>query len=826
MRRPPNLPRPAKGRALAPRAILLGSIAATALLGGAVRLAAQEAPSPAADATRGEPAPRADARSEAPEEAPRPLRPDDLVTMDFQDVELPTLIKFVSEITGKNFVVDEKVRGKVSVVSPTRITVDEAYRVFQSVLQVKGFAVVDTGPVVKIIPTKDVKGSGLPVEGGNGESETFVTRLVPLRHLEAAQAAQVLQPLVSRDGLVSAYPPTNSLIVIDSQVNLSRLSRLIRELDVAGQERAVEVIPLRHANATDIAGILRDTIEEGRRSGAVGGPAPGTSTTIPGVPASAIGPSAARGEAGGLRVVPDDRSNAIVVIGSELEIRQARALVKKLDVALPRGSGRVNVYSLRHANAVDMVAVLADLVGTSSAFGGRRDSLPGRSVTQGGGRFGGFPRSVLGDRSAGAAPGSPGSGAMGGGMGGGLSGFGGAYGNRGSGGGGAFGGPGGFGGGTASAGSGPPAIEFESGVRITADPATNSLVISAAPQDYAVLREVIERLDVARRQVLVEAIIFEVSLAKAKELGIELQGGAQVGDMIALGRTNLKNITNLNNAIATGDVGGLSTIGGLLGALISKQKLKLADGTEIPAQAAVISALENETGVNVLSAPTILTTDNEEAEIVVGQNVPFVTSRATNETNLSNTFSQIDRRDVGITLRLTPQISEGDTVRLLLFEEVSALVKTPLPEVLQLGPTTTVRSATTNVVVRDSDTVAIGGLISDRLDNAQSGVPYLTDIPVVGNLFKYQEKQKEKVNLIILLTPHIVRDPDQMLQVSEGEKARFRQAMVGNGRFAGTQGSLAPRRPPAPVETIDGGVLLPAEGVAAGAGDTLLPGGR
>ncbi|MFM7737149.1 MAG: type II secretion system secretin GspD [Alphaproteobacteria bacterium] len=779
-----------------------------------------------------EPAGRGTAREEAPEEAPRPLRPDDLVMMDFQDVELPTLIKFVSEITGKNFVVDEKVRGKVSIVSPTRITVDEAYRVFQSVLQVKGFSVVDTGPVVKIIPTKDVKGSGMPTEAGSGESESFVTRLVPLRHLEAAQAAQVLQPLVSRDGLVSAYPPTNSLIVIDSEVNISRLSRLIRELDVPGQERAVEVIPLRHANASDISGILRDAIEEGRGrvGGGGGGTSPGTTSAIPGIPASASGPSAQRADGGGLRVVPDDRSNAIVVIGSALEIRQAKALVAKLDVALPRGGGRVNVYSLRHANAIDMVSVLADLVGTTSAFGGQRQSLPGRSVTQGGGRFGNYPNSVIGNRSAGAAPGAnafgggmgsgmgggfgAGGGGMGGGMGGGLSGFGGGFGNRG----------GGFGGGTASAGNGPPAIEFESGVRITADPATNSLVISAAPQDYAVLREVIERLDVARRQVLVEAIIFEVSLSKAKELGIELQAGAQVGDMVALGRTNLKNITNLNNAISTGDVGGLSTIGGLLGALLSKQKLKLADGTEIPAQAAVISALENETGVNVLSAPTILTTDNEAAEIVVGQNVPFVTSRATNETNLSNTFSQIDRRDVGITLRLTPQISEGDTVRLLLFEEVSALVKTPLPEVLQLGPTTTVRSATTNVVVRDSDTVAVGGLISDRLDNAQSGVPYLTDIPVVGNLFKYQEKQKEKVNLIILLTPHIVRDPDQMLAVSEAEKARFRQAIVGRG--SGTQGSLAPRRRPAPADTIDGGVLLPAEGVAAGERDTLLPGDR
>ena len=203
--RTPRAPRPTTRRARPGRTPLL----AFALLGGlgllatAARPGAEEAPA----GENGRPAPAA--REVAPDDAPRPLRPDDLVMMDFQDVELPTLIKFVSEITGKNFVVDDKVRGKVSVVSPTRITVDEAYRVFQSVLQVKGFSVVDTGPVVKIIPTKDVKGAGLPIERDNdAPSETFVTRLVPLRHLEAAQAAQVLQPLVSRDGLVSASAPT------------------------------------------------------------------------------------------------------------------------------------------------------------------------------------------------------------------------------------------------------------------------------------------------------------------------------------------------------------------------------------------------------------------------------------------------------------------------------------------------------------------------------------------------------------------------------------------------------------------------------------------
>ena len=221
--------------------IVLTALAVAAWLGTTPVPAQDEAPPPPP------PAPGSDA-------APRPLRPDDLVVMDFQDVELPTLIKFISEITGKNFLVDDKVKGKISVISPSKITVDEAYRVFQSVLQVKGFAVVDTGPVVKIIPTKDVKGAGLPVGEAPGEpSEAYTTRLVPLRHLEAAQAAAVLQPLVSRDGMITAYPPTNSLIVIDGALNISRLMQLIQELDIPGQERTIEMITLRHAYAADVS---------------------------------------------------------------------------------------------------------------------------------------------------------------------------------------------------------------------------------------------------------------------------------------------------------------------------------------------------------------------------------------------------------------------------------------------------------------------------------------------------------------------------------------------------------------------------------------------
>ncbi|MDG2303774.1 MAG: type II secretion system secretin GspD [Candidatus Binatia bacterium] len=705
--------------------------------------------------------------------------------MDFQDVELPTLVKFISEITGRNFLMDEKVQGRVSVVSPKEITVKEAYQVFQSVLQVKGFTLVASGPITKIIPIKDAKATHLPLADDGEGNDIFVTQIVPLLHIAADAAAALLQPLVSREGLISAYAPTNSLIVIDTGSNISRLMNIIQQLDVPGQERTVEVIPLHYAFSGELASILLDAVEEDvattkpRRSG---------TSAVTNV-ASGNRRSSTAGKKAALKIVPEERSNSIVVIGSPFQIRQVRALIDKLDVPLPRGSGRIQVYALRHADASELVQVLADLLGISVNTPVRQ-SLPGRSVTQGGGRFGNdsssqpFGRSTIGGRNAGS-----------------LGGLGGrtppSAGGRGQ--------------GASSAGTGGGPFELEGDVRVTADPATNSLVIAAAPQDYDTLRGVIQQLDVARPQVLVEAIIFEISLNKARELGIELQGGTSVGDGngVLLGQTNFKNIGALSSALTTGNTAALGAVPGLLGALVSQQVIQLPDGTEVPAGIAMISALEGNSDINVLSSPNILTSDNEEAEIVVGQNVPFVSSRSTNETNLANTFSQIDRRDVGITLRITPQITQGDSVRLFVFQEVSALVPTSEAQVLQLGPTTSLRSTTTTVVVEDGESVAIGGLISDRWTDTQQGVPYLSDIPVLGQLFKFETKTKEKVNLIILLTPRVIQNQKEMRVVADESRLRFRDAVQGReGRFGGTLGSLVPNRLRSlPAE--EGGVLLP-----------------
>ncbi len=729
--------------------------------------------------------------------APHALGPDDLVLMDFQDVELPTLVKFISEITGRNFLLDDKVQGRVSVVSPKEITVREAYQVFQSVLQVKGFTLVESGPITKIIPMKDAKATHLPLSKKGQNNDTFVTQIVPLLHIAADAATALLQPLVSRDGLISAYAPTNSIIVIDTAANISRLMDIITQLDVAGQERTVEVIPLRYAFSGELAAILLDAVEE---SGSTSKPRRSGSSSVTSV-AAGTRKSTTAGKSAALKIVPEERSNSIVVIGSPFQIRQVRALINKLDVPLPRGGGRIQVYGLRYADAVELVQVLADLLGISVSSPVRQ-ALPGRSVTTGGGRFGNggssnqpFGRSVIGGQGAGSLGGlggrnPPSAGTRAGGQ------------------------------GASSAGTGGGAFELEGDVRVTADPATNSLVIAAAPQDYETLRDVIQQLDVPRPQVMVEALIFEITVNKARELGIELQGGTSVGDGngVLLGQTNFKNIGALSSALTTGDTSALAAVPGLLGALVSQQVIQLPDGTEVPAGMAVISALQGSSDINVLSAPNILTSDNEEAEIVVGQNVPFVSSRATNQTNLSNTFSQIDRRDVGITLRITPQITQGDSVRLFVFQEVSALVPTSEAQVLQLGPTTSLRSATTTVVVGDGESVAIGGLINDRWTDTEQGVPYLTDIPVLGQLFTFETKTKEKVNLIILLTPRIVQDQKDMRVLADESRYRFRDSVQGRGgRFGGTMGSLVPNRLRSlPAE--EGGVLLPSVDLGAGPG--------
>jgi general secretion pathway protein D len=655
------------------------------------------------------------------------------ITMDFQDVDIAVLVKFIGEITGKNFVMDERVQGKVTVVSPTRITPDEAYQVFQAVLQVKGFTTVPSGAAVRIIPTKDAKVTSLRTLDslGHAPSEEYVTRLVPLQQVDVGDLIGVVQPMVSPDGLVTAYPQTNALILVDSAANVERLVKLVAELDVASSRRQTLMVALRHAAAAELAETIQQALEDRAMPGgqpAAGKPAPSAQLKA-------------------FKITPDDRTNTLIVSAPPDQLQQIKALVTQLDVPLPPGSGRVNVYYLKYANAEDMLPVLLDVTGAAGGSSGGRPQA--RQPNQQGVGSQGRNRRQSGSslrRSSQNRMQRPV--------------------NQ-----------------PAGQGQQQSAIDFAGDVRITADPATNSLVIAAAPEDFDILRSVIEKLDIRRRQVYVEAIILEVTLDRIRQLGIELQGGIGLPNGVGLGRTNLG---DLNTALTNpGSLPGLVLAG------LSSQTVTLPDGTKVPAQAALLHALDNSNDVNILSAPNILTTDNEEAEIIVGQNVPFVASRATSETNLNNTFATIEREDVGITLRLTPQISEGSMVRLAVFEEVSALVPNPQLDANEVGPTTTVRSASTTINVKDAQTIVIGGLISDSINARESKVPYLAEIPVIGALFKNTERNKNKINLLIFLTPHIIKDERDAAEVSVAERDRFRDLMDSAG---------APRRRPDPLD--------------------------
>jgi general secretion pathway protein D len=346
----------------------------------------------------------------------------------------------------------------------------------------------------------------------------------------------------------------------------------------------------------------------------------------------------------------------------------------------------------------------------------------------------------------------------------------------------------------AESGAAGGAIPLEAPVRITADPATNALIVSATPQDWETLRGVIEALDVRRRQVFVEAIILEVTVDKLRALGVEFRAAGSLDGAEGLAALNL-------GALAGAASDPLS-LSGLLLAAASNQQVTLPNGQSVPARTVLLTALESDSDVNVLSAPNLVTTDNEEAEIVVGRNVPFIASRATDAANLENLFTTIDRQDVGITLRLTPQITADDFVRLIVFEEVSDLdpiASAAVGDPTLVGPTTTIRSASTAVAARDGQTVVIGGLLSDTVRATERGVPYLGRIPVLGQLFRRSDDRRVKTNLLVFLTPHIIASDTEMAETSLRERDRMRAAMPRplRDRQALTAPSWEPRAPEA-----------------------------
>ncbi len=715
---------------------------------------------------------------------PDGLPPQNTVTMNFQNVDIPVLAKFISEITGRNFIIDESVRGKVTIISPSKVTPEQAYSIFQSVLQVKGFTTVQAGKVIKIEPARNVRSnakltqSQTPAESSGDE---YVTRMVRLKNIEAASVIGVIQPMVSHDGLVAAFPGDNTIIVTDDAFNVERLLQIIGALDVRGEQQSIVVIPLRLAFATELAPEIDQLMAA--KMGASSGSSPQMMRPQMGVATSTTGPSM------GYKVIPDERTNCLVVAAPPLQMREIQEIVAKLDVNPPLSTSRIHVYRLKNAQALEMVQVLNNLLNG----GGGPSTL---SPTTGKGSLG---RSSFNDAASGQGGGFGGMGSSGGGMGGmsssasfggSMSGGGGMGGTNGSGGfgGGSSGGGisrgGGSNNGPASASSQGKSIDFSYPVNITADPATNAMVISASPQDWQTLKQIIDDLDTPRVQIFVQAVIVEVSAERQRQLGVNFySNGVGGGSVFGVGALNFGQLQSaISDPLSVTGLGlGLAgnTMCTVSGAALAAATAATGTTTtttttgnlKIPCDVALIMALETDTHADVLSAPTLLTADNEEAMIVVGENLPFVGSASANAGLPGQIFNSVERQNVGITLDIVPQVSEGDYVKLDLYEEVSNVVNGTANNTL--GPTTTIRSASTSVLIQNHRTAVVGGLLAsqDTLDN--QGVPFISDIPVIGNFFSNKSTDKQKDNLIVFLTPHIIRNKSQLRDLALDERQQY-----------------------------------------------------
>ncbi len=589
------------------------------------------------------------------------------VVLNFNEVDISTMVKFISDLTGKNFILDDRVKGKISVYSPSKLSTEEAYNVFISVLELKGFTVVQSGKVAKIVPSSAAKQSGfklLPQGEQAPVNESYVAQVTKLENITAQEAVTFLQPMVSKDGHLSAFGPGNLLLMLDSSINIRKLHGILQTIDTERTREGLEIIYLKNVSAESAATTVRQWLSgsDGKSGGQPVVPG-GSSTTT---------------------VLADQRLNALLVFGTEAAKKTIRDLAVKLDVNPPEASSKVNVYYLENTDATEMAKVLDGVVKGISAQ----------------------------------AAAQPGVGA-------------------------------------------PQASPFDSGkVTITPDKSSNSLVIMASPNDYSNLIQVIKKLDRRSKQVFVQVLIAEVSLDKSSELGLQtgLIGGGNPNSTLT--------VAGMYDPLGTlSTIGGLLTAGGTLTPGVTASPLNVT---------AVLKALDKKGLLNILSTPNILTSDNKEAEINVGENVPF--QGAATQSTIGTTTS-VERKDIGINLKIKPQISEGDYIRMDINQEISA-VKDSKGQAIDL--ITTKRSAKTSVVVKDKETVAIGGLISDTEEETINKVPFFGDIPLLGWLFKTKSKTRKKTNLMILLTPHIVKDAADLAEMTRTQREAFGDAVKKN----------------------------------------------
>ena len=607
-----------------------------------------------------------------------------LIQIDFTDTEIAEFVKYISEITGKNFVLDSKVRGKITIMSPKKVTPEEAYQVFLSVLEVYGYATVQVGTVTKVVPGPEAKTKNPETrlfDAKLSESDKMVTQLLSMDYAKVEDVVKLLQPMISKGSLMVAYSPTNTLIITDVESNIQRLVTILRAIDIHGVGEELTVIPLKYAGAAEMAK-LATTLFESKDSTA----------SRPRVKSKSGNTSTVASSGDVVKIVADERTNSLIVLASKDDTEAIMAFVELLDKEQPTGEGKIQVVYLQNATAEEVVKVLQALPGKQTDTQNKAEA---------------------------------------------------------------------------------PVVSKD--VQISADKATNSIIIVANKEDFAVLRDVIEKLDIPRSMVYIEALIMEVSTDKAFDLGVEWRFGDNFevnGDQAVgfggsggAGSEGAYTLFPSNAEIAAGSASYPSAFSlGVIG-----EAIKIGD-YYFPTIGAVLQAYKNDSDVHILSAPHILATNNEESEIYVGKNVPYVTRQDTSSSSVD--YTSYEYRDVGVTLKITPQISQERLVRLDVFQEVTRLIETAGTTT---QPTTYKRKADTTVIVKDGNTIVIGGLIDESTEGGTYKVPCLGDIPWLGWAFRSMSEKREKTNLYVFLTPRIIQTPEEANAISEKKIEAIKQ---------------------------------------------------
>lgn len=611
--------------------------------------------------------------------------PETIESFDFPNVEITDLIKAIGELTGKNFIIDPGVRGKITITAPTKITVAEAYKAFLSALAINGFTVVPSGSFLKVKSARNAQRDNIETYSGAyyPNADQMITRIIHLKHISASQVNRDLRILPSKDGEMNIYEPTNSIIISDYGSNIDRVMKIISQLDVPGFEEQLEVIPVKYAKSKDLADLVDKIVNKGNKPQ---GSAPGTFTA--GVPrfSRSAGATSQQG-ASFFMAIPDDRTNSIIVVGNKSGIVRIKKLISQLDFKIrAEESGGVYVYNVKYGDAEKIAQTLQGVA---------KDATPKPAT-------GGSLLSPIG------------------------------------------------------AGGQMQAQQeiFGGDVKITADKTTNSLVVTASKQDYDVVLSILSKLDAPRDQVFVEAIIMEMSVNDGNSWGI---GYYQYGDS-GYGKVGFNGLSNINDFLSpTGGSGAVIGFGqGKTVEVtdpISKQTLK------IPSLLGFINFLKTAKKANILSTPQLMTLDNQEGELEVGDKV-VVGENVQNVGTSGTTVRTPQFEDATIKLAIKPFISPASNqIRMEIKQQVAQLSTASTPKAFQDSTQPLAkRSLKTVINVNNGDTVVLGGLMKEQDQESVTKVPLLGDIPIIGWLFKSRTIVKDKTNMVVFLTPKIVRN--------------------------------------------------------------------